>query len=409
MLTKGKKVIMKYDFTSILDRNGKDAIAVEHIPIPGAQVKEGFDRIPMWVADMNFPTAPTVVEAMMERVQHPAYGYFDPSEEYYASIIRWQEKRNGVTGLEPEHIGYENGVLGGVISALNVMCSKGDNVLLHSPTYIGFTMSLENNGYHIVHSPLVKDENGVWRMDFEDMEKKIVKNRIHAAVFCSPHNPCGRVWERWEIEKAMELYKKYDVFVISDEIWSDLILEGHKHIPTQSVSEDARNRTVAMYAPSKTFNLAGLVGSYHIIYNTWLRERVLKESSLSHYNAMNVLSMHALVGAYKPEGYEWLDELRQVLTGNVEFACRYIQDHFEGIEVSKPEGTYMLFLDCTKWCEKHGKTIEELQRAGVEVGVIWQDGRPFHGPCHIRMNLALPFSRVQEAFERLDRYVFHAN
>lgn len=409
MLAKGKKVIMKYDFTSILDRNGKDAIAVEHIPIPGAQVKEGFDRIPMWVADMNFPTAPTVMEAMMERVQHPAYGYFDPSEEYYASIIRWQEKRNGVTGLEPEHIGYENGVLGGVISALNVMCSKGDNVLLHSPTYIGFTMSLENNGYHIVHSPLVKDENGVWRMDFEDMEKKIVKNRIHAAVFCSPHNPCGRVWERWEIEKAMELYKKYDVFVISDEIWSDLILEGHKHIPTQSVSEDARNRTVAMYAPSKTFNLAGLVGSYHIIYNTWLRERVLKESSLSHYNAMNVLSMHALVGAYKPEGYEWLDELRQVLTGNVEFACRYIQDHFEGIEVSKPEGTYMLFLDCTKWCEKHGKTIDELQRAGVEVGVIWQDGRPFHGPCHIRMNLALPFSRVQEAFERLDRYVFHAN
>lgn len=400
---------MKYDFTSILDRTGKDAIAVEQIPIPGAQVKEGFDRIPMWVADMNFPTAPTVVEAMMERVQHPAYGYFDPSEEYYASIIRWQEKRNGVTGLKPEHIGYENGVLGGVISALNVMCSKGDNVLLHSPTYIGFTMSLENNGYHIVHSPLVKDENGVWRMDFEDMEKKIVKNRIHAAVFCSPHNPCGRVWERWEIEKAMELYKKYDVFVISDEIWSDLILEGHKHIPTQSVSEDARNRTVAMYAPSKTFNLAGLVGSYHIIYNTWLRERVLKESSLSHYNAMNVLSMHALVGAYKPEGYEWLDELRQVLTGNVEFACRYIQDHFEGIEVSKPEGTYMLFLDCTKWCEKHGKTIDELQRAGVEVGVIWQDGRPFHGPCHIRMNLALPFSRVQEAFERLDRYVFHAN
>ena len=399
-------MIMKYDFTSILDRTGKDAIAVEHIPIPGAQVKEGFDRIPMWVADMNFPTVPTIVEAMMERVRHSAYGYFDPSKEYYRSIIRWQETRNGVTGLKPEHIGYENGVLGGVVSALNVMCSKGDNVLLHSPTYIGFTRCIENNGYNIVHSPLVKDENGIWRMDFADMEEKIVKNHIHAAVFCSPHNPCGRVWERWEIEKAMELYKKHDVFVVSDEIWSDLILEGHKHIPTQSVSEDARNRTVAMYAPSKTFNLAGLVGSYHIIYNSWLRERVLKESSLSHYNEMNVLSMHALVGAYKPEGYEWVDELRQVLTGNVEFACKYIQDHFEGVEVSKPEGTYMLFLDCTKWCEKHGKTIDELQRAGVEVGVIWQDGRPFHGPCHIRMNLALPLSRVQEAFERLEKYVF---
>ncbi len=398
---------MKYDFTSILDRTGKDAIAVEKIPIPGAQVKEGFDRIPMWVADMNFPTAPTVVEAMMERLQHPAYGYFDLSEEYYDSIIRWQEKRNGVTGLTKECIGYENGVLGGVISALNVMCSKGDGVLLHSPTYIGFTNCMKNNGYNIVHSPLVKDENGIWRMDFADMEKKIVENHIHAAVFCSPHNPCGRVWERWEIEKAMELYKKHDVFVVSDEIWSDLILEGHKHIPTQSISEDAKNRTVAMYAPSKTFNLAGLVGSYHIIYNSWLRERVLKESSLSHYNGANVMSMHALVGAYKPEGYEWVDELRKVLSGNVDFACDYIKEHFEGVEVAKPEGTYMLFLDCTKWCEKHKKTIDELLRAGVEVGVIWQDGRPFHGPCHIRMNLALPLSRVKEAFERLNSYVFN--
>lgn len=399
---------MKYDFTSILDRTGKDAIAVEKIPIPGAQVKAGFDRIPMWVADMNFPTVPTVIETMMERVQHPAYGYFDLSEEYYRSIIQWQETRNGVKGLKPEHIGYENGVLGGVISALNVMCSKGDSVLLHSPTYIGFTNCMKNNGYNIVHSPLRKDENGIWRMDFADMEKKIVENHIHAAVFCSPHNPCGRVWERWEIEKVMELYKKHDVFVVSDEIWSDLILDGHKHIPTQSISEDAKNRTVAMYAPSKTFNLAGLVGSYHIIYNSWLRERVMKESSLSHYNEANVMSMHALIGAYKPEGYDWVDELCQVLTGNVEFACEYIKEHFEGIEVSKPEGTYMLFLDCTKWCENHEKSIDELLRAGVEVGVIWQDGRPFHGPCHIRMNLALPLSRVKEAFERLERYVFHS-
>ena len=406
MRTKGQKKTMKYDFTSIMDRAGRDSIALDQIPIPGAQVKEGFDRIPMWVADMNFPTVPTIPAAMMERVQHPAYGYFSPTKEYYRSIIQWQEKRNGVTGLEPKHIGYENGVLGGVVSALNVMCSQGDHVLLHSPTYIGFTKCIENNGYHIVHSPLVKDENGIWRIDFEDMEQKIVENHIHAAVFCSPHNPCGRVWERWEIEKAMELYRKHDVYVVSDEIWSDLILEGHKHIPTQSVSEDARNRTVAMYAPSKTFNLAGLVGSYHIIYNDWLRERILKESSLSHYNEMNVLSMHALIGAYKQEGYEWVDELRQVLTGNVEFACNFIQEHFDGVEVSKPEGTYMLFLDCTTWCEKHGKSIDELLKAGVEVGVIWQDGRPFHGPCHIRMNLALPLSRVKEAFERLEQYVF---
>ena len=403
---------MKYDFTSIIDRRGKDAIAIDGLGTkPGfapEPPKEGFDIIPMWVADMNFPTVPTIPEAIIKRAEHPAYGYFDPTAEYFDSIIRWHEIRNGVTGLKPGHIGYETGVLGGVISALNVFCSKGDNVLVHQPTYIGFTMSLENNGYNIVHSPLVKDENGVWRMDYEDMEKKIVENKIHAAIMCNPHNPCGRVWERWELEKAMELYKKYDVYVVSDEIWSDLILDGHHHIPTQSVSEDARNRTAAVYAPSKTFNLAGLVGSYHIIYNKWIRERVEKESSLCHYNDMNVLSMHALIGAYKPEGYEWVDELCQVLTENVEFACNYIQNHFEGVEVSRPEGTYMLFVDCAKWCAAHGKTIEEVEQAAWDVGVALQDGRMFFGPSHLRMNLALPLSRVKEAMERLDKYVFHA-
>lgn len=402
---------MKYDFTSIMDRVGKDAIAVEalgQMKMAPKPPKDGFDIIPMWVADMNFPTVPTIPEAIIERAKHPAYGYFSPRKEYYDAIIQWQKKRNGVTDLTPECIGYENGVLGGVISALNVYCSRGDNVLVHKPTYIGFTNSLTNNGYHIVHSELVKDENDVWRMDFEDMEKKIVEHNIHATIFCSPHNPCGRVWERWEIEKAMEIFKKHDVMVVADEIWSDLITTGHKHIPTQSVSEDAKMRTVALYAPSKTFNLAGLIGSYHIIYNQHIRDRIAKESSLSHYNSMNVLSMHALIGAYQPEGYEWLDELRKVITGNIDYACNYIKEHFDGVSVSRPEGTYMLFVDCSEWCEKHGKTIEDVEQAAWDVGVACQDGRMFHGPCHLRINLALPLSRVQEAFDRLDKYVFNA-
>ena len=130
-----------------------------------------------------------------------------------------------------------------------------------------------------------------------------------------------------------------------------------------------------------------------------------KESSLSHYNSMNVLSMHALIGAYKPEGYEWVDQLCQVLTDNVNYAYDYITTHFSGVELSRPEGTYMLFLDCTRWCQEHGKTLDELEAAGIQVGVIWQDGRPFHGPCSIRMNLALPHSLVKEAMERLDKYV----
>ena len=196
------------------------------------------------------------------------------------------------------------------------------------------------------------------------------------------------------------------MYVISDEIWSDLTLPNHQHIPTQSVSEDARMRTVALYAPSKTFNLAGLIGSYHIIYNSWLRDRVEKESSLCHYNDMNILSMHALIGAYKQEGKEWLKELREVIEENITYACDFIKTELKGVEVTKPEGTYMLFVDCEKWCKEHNITIEEVEKKAWEVGVAVQDGRMFHGDYAIRMNLALPLSRVKEAFERLKTYVF---
>ena len=397
---------MKYDFTSIMDRRGKDAIAVDVIPFPGAEVEEGFDRIPMWVADMNFPTVPAIQKSIQERVAHPAFGYFDPTEDYYDSIIRWQEKRNGVTGLTKEAIGYENGVLGCVSSALQAFSAPGEAILVHSPTYIGFTHVLEENGRKIVHSQLKRDERGIWRMDYEDMDRRLKENRIHLAIFCSPHNPAGRVWEREEIEKAMELYKKYECVVISDEIWADIVRPGYKHIPTQSVSEDARQRTIAVYAPSKTFNLAGLVGSYHVIYDPCLRDRVVKVSEMSHYNMGNVLSMHALMGAYKPEGREWVDELCQVIAENVDFACDFIEKNFSGVSLAKPEGTYMLYLDCEQWCKDHNKTLDELLLAGVEVGVIWQDGRPFNRPYAIRMNLALPHTRVVEAFERLKNYVF---
>ena len=398
---------MKYDFTTILYRKGMDAEALdledEFFPRDEGCDREKYDFIPMWVADMNFPVFPGITEAITKRISHPCFGYFGPRQEYFDAIINWQKIRNGVEGLEKEHIGYENGVLGGVISALNTMCSKGSAVLVHSPTYIGFNECLENNGYKIVRSPLVKDGDGVWRMDVSDMEKKIIEHKIHAAIMCSPHNPTGRVWTREELETAMDLFKKYDVKVVSDEIWSDIILPGHKHIPTQSISEDAKNRTVALYAPSKTFSLAGLVGSYHVIYNKTLRDRHEKESSLSCYNAVNVLSMHALIGAYCKEGMEWTDELCQVIQNNVKYAYDFISEKFKGIEVSMPQGTYMMFLDCTKWCENHGETLDGLLKKGWNVGVGWQDGRPFCGKCHIRLNLASPFSRIKEAFDRLDK------
>lgn len=399
-------------FTTIIDRTGTDSVATSPNAIAGfmkgASIKEGFSPIAMWIADMSFATVPTITEAIAQRLTHPIFGYFPPKEEYANKIVQWQTERHGAIDLTPECVGYENGVLGGVVSTINVLCSRGDKILLHSPTYVGFTKSLENCGYDLIHSPLVLDEEGIWRMDFEDMEEKLKTQHIHTAILCSPHNPIGRVWERWELEKAMELYKKYNVYVLSDEIWADITLGDYQHIPTQCVSEDARNRTVALYAPSKTFNLAGLIGSYHIIYNQYLRDRIRKEASLCHYNSMNVLSMHALLGAYTPEGREWLDELRQVLTTNIDYGYEFFTTKVKGVSLAKPQGTYMLFLDCTKWCEEHGKTIDELLQLGFAHGVIWQDGRAFHGNCSIRMNLALPYAQLAVALDRLDKYVFNA-
>ena len=396
---------MKYDFTTVLDRRGRDSIAADVIPWD-VQVDEGFDAIPMWIADMAFPVAPPVLDAMRRRLDFPSLGYYPMSGEYFDSILSWQRRRHGVEGLGREHIGYENGVLGGVAAAVQAFTAPGEKILVHSPTYVGFTHTVENLGRVLVHSPLRRDAEGVWRMDFADMEAKIEEYHIHLAIFCSPHNPAGRVWEREELEQVMALFQKHSCLVISDEIWSDIIMPGYRHIPTQSVSADARQRTIAFYAPSKTFSLAGLVGSYHIVYNRYLRERLVRQSEQSHYNSCNVLSMHALVGAYSPEGEAWCEEMIRTVDGNFAYACGFIKENFPGVKLMRPQGTYMLFPDCHDWCAANGVSIGELQRRAVRAGVIWQNGEDFVWPETIRMNLALPLSRLEEAMERLKAYAF---
>lgn len=397
---------MKYDFTTVLDRHGHDSLAFDRIPFDGVQPDAGFDAIPMWIADMSFPAAPSVLNAIYQRMEMPNFGYFALPQAYFDAIITWQRRRNGVEGLLPEHIGYENGVLGGVSAAIQAFTAPGDKILVHSPAYVGFTKTVAATGRTIVHSPLRRDENGVWRMDYEDMDARLKRDSIHFAIFCSPHNPCGRVWERWEIERAMEVYAANGCVVVSDEIWSDIIMPGFRHIPTQSVSADARERVIAFYAPSKTFSLAGLVGSYHIIYNQYLRDRVVRQSGLSLYNDANVLSVHALTGAFSPEGEQWADEMIAVIDENLRYACDFIAENFPGVETMRPQGTYMIFLDCAAFCRDRGVSITELQHRGVRCGVIWQNGEEFVYPDSIRMNLALPKSRLVEAMERLKKYVF---
>jgi cystathionine beta-lyase len=408
----------KYDFISIMDRRGRDAYAVDGVGKNRWQIepqppKDGFDFIPMWVADMNFPTCPAVTDAIIERAKHPAFGYFEISDEYYESIIRWRQSSPSDgrdvmphRDLQREHIGYENGVHGFVTSAVRVLTRPGESILLHSPNYVGFRSDTWAQGRKCEFSPLKMDAQGIWRMDLDDMARRIEENDIHVMIFCSPQNPSGRVWERSELEAMMEMLEAHSVDVICDEIWADLTFEGHPHTPLQDVSPYAREHVLAAYAPSKTFNIAGLIGSYHIIYNDELRKRVTEQGSLTNYNEINVLSMHALTGGYSETGREWLNELNRTLEGNGAFALDYIRQNLPGIKAAKPQGTYMMWLDLSGYLETSGKSLDEILHAGWDVGVGWQSGVLFEGPSHIRLNLASPLSRIQEAFRRMKEHVF---
>ena len=329
----------KYNFDKVWERAGHNAIKWDVNPMAPRKTDPNFTPLPMWVADMDFATAPSVVEAMQERLNHPLFGYYGDPDRYFNAIFKWQKERFGVTGLKKEHIGYENGVLGGVAAVL-----------------------------HTLTKP---------------------------------------VWTKEEISDYIDLMAKYGITVISDEIWADFMIgEGKKHIPTQSVSDLAKRITCAFYAPSKTFNLAGLVGSYHIIYRDDLREKVLKTESLSHYNSHNIMSTYALIGGYEG-GADWVDELCAYIRGNMQYCEDYCKRHFHGVKFTVNEGAYVALMDCTEWLENTGKTMDEMLDDMAWCGVLVSDGRAFHAEHHVRINFACPRLTVEQMMERLDKYVFN--
>lgn len=405
---------MNYDFDEVIDRTHvcQQALSYQQGVVRGSfgnkkvEIKEGFSLIPMWVADMSFKTAPCVIEALKKRLETPTFGYFYQDDTYYDAISDWQATRHGLDGVKKEHIGYDNGIVGGIINALLFQGLENEPVLINSPSYIGFIRAAKAAKRPLIFSDLVKDDQGVWRMDFNDMEEKIKQHNIKTMIFCSPHNPSGRVWEKCELEELADLAKKYDLTVIDDEIWSDIILDHHQHTSLLSVNDDIKNRTIYFSAVSKTFSLPGLTGSYDIVYNPILKKEFDEFKQSRGFNSANALSTQALCGAYTTEGKQWVDDLCDVLSRNIHYAFDHIQQ-FDGIETTLPQGTYILLLDCTKWCENHHATVDDLLAKGIEVGVLWQDGRPFHQENTIRMNCSLPMPLLKEAFERLEKYVFN--
>lgn len=352
----------------------------------------------MWIADMDISVPDFVMDALKARAEYPEFGYFFLGDRYYDSIIHWMESRKGVRGLKKENIIFQNNVLGAVDSALAAFTQPGDRVLVQTPGYHQFKNCILNQEREVCGT-LLKQVDGRFRMDFADMEQKIIQNNIKLAILCSPHNPTGRVWERDELEQFVEICYRHHVIIISDEIHSDLVYGDHKFIATQSISEHAKEITIALNAPSKTFNLAGLSSAYAIVYNPELAEAYQKACSRSHYNATNAMSTEAAIAAYE-HGAQWVDELRAYLVGNMELLCKTFEEKCPAIQAYVAEATYLMWLDFTAT----GLSQEEIKDRCINTaGVIIHDGRTFieGGDKHMRMNIACPRSVVAEAAERL--------
>ncbi len=389
-----------YSFDTVWNRTeGKDAIKWEVPRKAGSPVyTEAEDIIPMWVADMDFATPPCVIDAISARLAHPILGYFDLPAPYIDAVNHWQQTRFGVTEtLTKKEIAYQNSVLGAVSSFLQAYTLASDKILIHSPIYTGFQMIIKNLGRTICASPLAMDEAGIYRMDLADMEAKIVAEKISVMIFCSPHNPTGRVWERKEIEAVVALCDKHGVTLISDEIWADFITDtACKHIVTQSVSERAKQMTMAVYAPSKTFNIAGLVGAYSIIYNNQMANKINALASATHYNGANILSCHALIGGYQ-NGAAWVDEMNQYIRSNQEYVVEFINTHCKGAKAYLPQAPYLLWVDVSG-CNKD---FDTLYADILATGILPSSGKGFCSDHHLRMNLACPRSVCEAAMQRL--------
>ncbi len=389
---------MEYNFDKVWDRHNMDSIKWDDPKNPQHVLyTQNENYISMSVADMDFATAPCVVGAITERLAHPLFGYCDFPNRYKASIINWHTKHYHLDGLKEEHILYQNSVLGGLSTFLSIYTAPGEKILMNSPAYTGFQRIIKNLGRMLCCSPLEQDEKGIFRINFLDMESKMEKENISAMIFCSPHNPTGRVWERWEIEKVVALCNKYKVKIISDEIWADFVMDKSKHhIPTQSVNEIARDITMALYAPSKTFNTGGLFGAYTIIYDRQMMNKITNASIACGYNEKNLLACYALIGEYE-NGEEWVRQLLTYIRGNQEYMVDYINKNFMKVRAYCPEGTYLLWIDVRE-CGLEASTLFTRIK---EAGVILNRGADYLDDGYLRLNAACPRSYCEEVMRRL--------
>jgi cystathionine beta-lyase len=387
---------MKFHFDEPIDRRGTSCVKWDESP--------SADVIPMWVADMDFPVAPAIHEAIKKRAEHSIFGYTIVEEDYYEAVISWFHRRHQWT-IQREEILYTTGVIPAMSCAIKALTMPGEKVLILSPDYNCFFSSIRNNGCEVSETILVKD--GVsFVVDWEDFEQRCADEKTTVFLLCNPHNPTGRVWSKEELERMNTICMKYGVKVISDEIHGELIMPGYLFQPFATVNDACRQNSVILNSPSKSFNIAGLQTANIICSQPEWRRRIDRAINIHEVCDLNPFGPVALKAAYN-ESEEWIDELNQYLWDNYQALCQFFEKELPLCKVTQLEGTYLVWLDVTRYSNDVEKLCDDL----LTRGKVWVNPGTMYGAesgkGYIRINIACPRSRMMEGLERIKETINH--
>lgn len=383
----------KYNFDQLIDRHGSGAMKVDSL-------NEFFGRddlLGLWIADMDFAVSPRIREALSRRIEHPVYGYAGAPQSYWDSITGWLARRHN-WNVKREEITYIPGVVKGIALAINFFTQRGDKVVIQPPVYHPFRMVTEGNGRIVVNNPLIFDGNN-YRMDLEGLERIFRDEHPKMMILCNPHNPVGIQWSVEVLQEVARLAKKYGVTVVSDEIHADLMLYGKPHYPFASVSPEAAEVSITLGAPSKTFNIAGLVSSWCVVKNPKLREPFFHWLMVNEFDAPTFIATIGTEAAYN-QGEDWLDEMLEYIEGTIAEVEEIVADKLPDIKVIRPEASFLVWLDCRGLCMSHDELIKLFVN---KAHLALNDGAMFgaEGSGFMRLNIGSPRSVIRYSLESL--------
>ncbi len=383
-----------YDFDKIIPRRGTNSYKWDSMP-------EDKDVLPLWVADMDFRTAPAIIDALARRVEHGIYGYVHVPDKYYKSVIDWFDRRHNWL-IDREWFIYTSGVVPAISAVIKALAEPGDGVIVQTPVYNCFFSSIRNNGCRIITNPL-KYENRTYHIDYEDLERKAAAPDTKLMLLCNPHNPAGRVWTREELCRIGEICIKNHVTVISDEIHCELVFPGHVYTPFASINKKHLQNSVTCISPSKSFNMAGLQIANIIAADDRVRQQIDKAININEVCDVNPFGIEATIAAYN-QGEEWLIQLLDYLKTNYDFLCDFFTENLPQFTVTELEGTYLVWTDCSIL----HMSSDELQALLLEETGLWLNSGTMYGEDgegYMRWNIACPRAVLEDAMTRFLKFV----